>query len=208
MGRMLGPKCRLCRREGQKLFLKGARCETDKCSFVRRDYPPGMHGYRRGKASSYGEALREKQKTKRYYGVLERQFRRYFAEASRSKGNTGETLLSMLERRLDNVVLRMGIAASRADARQMIVHGHIKVNGRRTDVPGMIVNVGDEVAVAQGESSQKKARAGVEASRGRPVPDWLQFDPATMKGVVKSLPTRADISLPVNERLIVELLSR
>ncbi|MCX7804850.1 MAG: 30S ribosomal protein S4 [Planctomycetota bacterium] len=208
MGRLLGPKCRLCRREGQKLFLKGTRCETDKCGLARRDSPPGMHGYRRGKMSSYGEALREKQKTKRYYGVLERQFRRYFAEASRSKGNTSETLLSMLERRLDNVVFRMGLAVSRADARQMIVHGHIMLNGRKTDIPSLLVKVGDEISVSQRDRSVKKARAGLEASRGRPVPDWLQFDPATLKGSVKNLPTRDDVSLPVNERVIVELLSK
>ncbi len=208
MGRLLGPKCRLCRREGQKLFLKGTRCETDKCGLARRDSPPGMHGYRRGKMSSYGEALREKQKTKRYYGVLDRQFRRYFAEASRSKGNTSDMLLSILERRLDNIVFRMGVASSRADARQMVVHGHIKLNGRKTDIPSLLVKAGDEIAVSQKEKSVKRARAGLEVSRGRPVPDWLQFDPATLKGLVKNLPTRDDVSLPVNERVIVELLSR
>src|ERR1043166_5987398 len=154
MGRYTGPKCRLCRREGMKLFLKGTRCESEKCAIARRDYPPGQVSFRRGKVSSFGEGLREKQKVKRFYGVLERQFRRYFAEASRSKGNTGETLMTIFERRLDNVVFKLGWATSRAQARQLITHGHVNVGTRRVNVPSYLVEVGDEVNCRRAETTQ------------------------------------------------------
>jgi len=166
MARYTGPKCRLCRREGLKLFLRGTRCESAKCAVTRRETPPGMLSWRRGRLSEYGIQLREKQKVKRYYGVLERQFRRVFAEAVRQPGNTGERLLVLLERRLDNVVLRIGFAPSRAQARQFIVHGHITVNGRRVDRPSFMVKVGDEIGVRAPERSQKLVQEGLAASKG------------------------------------------
>jgi len=208
MGRYTGPKCRLCRREGMKLFLKGIRCESEKCAIARRDYPPGNVSLRRSKVSSFGEGLREKQKVKRFYGVFEEQFRRYFAEASRSKGNTGETLMTIFERRLDNVILKLGWAMSRAEARQMITHGHINVNGRRVNVPSYSIVMNDEIAVRPNETSQKRAKARVEETKGRQCPAWLAATPEKLTGKVVGLPTREDVSIPVQEQLIVELLSK
>jgi len=208
MGRYTGPKCRLCRREGMKLFLKGMRCESEKCAIARRDYPPGQVSMRRGKPSAFGDGLREKQKVKRFYGVFERQFRRYFAEASRSKGNTGESLLLFFERRLDNVICKLGWAASRAEARQVITHGHINVNGKRVSVPSFQVRVNDEVAARGDAKSQGMVRRRVDETKGRGCPAWIQGEQEGLKGRVVALPTREDVSIPIQEQLIVELLSR
>jgi small subunit ribosomal protein S4 len=200
--------CRMCRREGMKLFLKGERCFTDKCAIERRNYPPGQHGQGRHKFSEYSIQLREKQKVKRIYGVFERQFRRYFALAERSKGVTGETLLTTLERRLDNIVFRLSFANSRAEARQLVRHGHFKVNGRAVTIPSFLVNVGDQITVR--ERSQKVARIveALELSQRRGVPDWLEINREGFAGRVKMLPQRADLTMPINERLIVELYSK
>jgi small subunit ribosomal protein S4 len=200
--------CRMCRREGMKLFLKGERCFTDKCAIERRNYPPGQHGQGRHKFSEYSIQLREKQKVKRIYGVFEAQFRRYFALAERSRGVTGETLLTTLERRLDNIVFRLSFANSRAEARQLVRHGHFKVNGRKVTIPSFLVNAGDKVTVR--ERSQKVARIveALELSQRRGVPDWLEIDREGFTGTVKMLPQRADLTMPINERLIVELYSK
>lgn len=208
MARYTGPKCRLCRREGMKLFLKGTRCESEKCAIARRDYPPGQVAMRRSKSSSFGDGLREKQKVKRFYGVLEKQFRRYFGEASRSKGNTGESLLLLFERRLDNVVCKMGWAASRAEARQLINHGHINIRDRRINIASYQVEVSDEIVARGDAKSQKFVRARLEETKGRQCPSWIQADHEKLAGKVISLPTREDVSIPVTEQLIVELLSR
>jgi small subunit ribosomal protein S4 len=198
----------MCRREGMKLFLKGERCFTDKCAIERRNYPPGQHGQGRHKFSEYSIQLREKQKVKRIYGVFEAQFRRYFALAERSRGVTGETLLTTLERRLDNIVFRLSFANSRAEARQLVRHGHFKVNGRKVTIPSFLVNAGDKVTVR--ERSQKVARIveALELSQRRGVPDWLEIDREGFTGTVKMLPQRADLTMPINERLIVELYSK
>lgn len=208
MARYTGSVCRLCRREGTKLFLKGDRCFTEKCAIERRAYPPGQHGQGRARFSDYGVQLREKQKVKRIYGVFEAQFRRYFALAERSRGVTGETLLTTLERRLDNIVFRLSFANSRAEARQLVRHGHFKVNGRKVTIPSFLVNAGDKVTVR--ERSQKVARIveALELSQRRGVPDWLEIDREGFTGTVKMLPQRADLTMPINERLIVELYSK
>jgi small subunit ribosomal protein S4 len=200
--------CRMCRREGMKLFLKGERCFTDKCAIERRNYPPGQHGQGRHKFSEYSIQLREKQKVKRIYGVFEAQFRRYFSLAERSKGVTGETLLTMLERRLDNIVFRLSFANSRAEARQLVRHGHFKVNGRKVTIPSFLVNAGDKITVR--ERSQKVTRIveALELSQRRGVPDWLEINREGFTGTVKMLPQRADLTMPINERLIVELYSK
>lgn len=208
MGRYTGPKCRLCRREGMKLFLKGIRCESEKCAIARRDYPPGQVSFRRGKVSSFGEGLREKQKVKRFYGVMEEQFRRYFAEASRSKGNTGETLMTLFERRLDNVVFKLGWAASRAEARQLVVHGHINVNGHRVSVPSYLVELNDELKCRPREKSSKRVRARLDETKGRQCPSWIAAENENLGGKIVGMPTREDVSIPVQEQLIVELLSK
>ena len=208
MGRYTGPKCRLCRREGMKLFLKGVRCESEKCAIARRDYPPGNVSFRRGKVSSFGEGLREKQKVKRFYGVYEEQFRRYFAEASRSKGNTGETLMIIFERRLDNVVFKLGWAASRAEARQLVTHGHINVGNHRVNVPSYLVDVGDELRVRPRAQSQKRIKTRLEETKARQLPSWIAAEGDGMSGKVVGLPTREDVSIPIQEQLIVELLSK
>ena len=206
MARYADAKCRLCRREGMKLFLKGARCFTDKCAIERRNYPPGMHGLNRGKLTPFGVQLREKQKAKRIYGVLEGQFRRYFHEAEREKGVTGENLLRLLELRLDNVVYRLGFAASRRESRQMVAHGHFSVNGRKVSVPSFLVKVGDTVAL-RGSRYEARVDDNMNAGRGA-VPQWLEVDAAGRRGVVRSLPLREDIQIPVTEQLIVELYSK
>ena len=208
MGRITGPVCRLCRRDGLKLFLKGSRCDTPKCAFERRSTPPGMVQKRRSKATDYGLRLREKQKVKHFYGVLERQFRTYFARAERGKGNTGESLMSLLERRLDNIVHRLGFAASRAAARQMVMHGHITVNGRRVDVPSYLVKAGDLVRVKNRVRSLQLVHAALAEFR-REVPDFLsRGEGAVPEGRVDRLPAAEDVSLPVQANLIIELCSK
>jgi small subunit ribosomal protein S4 len=209
MARYIGPVCRLCRREGMKLFLKGERCYTEKCAIEKRNVPPGQHGRsRRAKLVGYGMQLREKQKVKRIYGVLENQFRRYFEAADRQKGITGELLLQMLERRLDNVVYRLGFATSRPQARQLVRHGHFSVNGRKVDIPSYAVRQGDMVAVRQGSRENATIKYAMEEVKGRGIPEWLVPDEAGLAGKVSSLPTREQINLPVQEQLIVELYSK
>jgi small subunit ribosomal protein S4 len=209
MGRNIGPVCRLCRREGTKLFLKGSRCDTPKCAVDRRDGVPGMHQFRRSKPSEYAIRLREKQKVKRYYGIFERQFRKYYEEATRRPGNTGDALMSLLERRLDNVVTRLGFALSRPQSRQLITHGHILVNGRKLDIPSYLVRPGDQIQVKNREHSRKIVTENVAAGGGPPVPDWLDrtsSDPP--EGRISRLPVAQDVGLPVTPQLIIELLSR
>ena len=202
-------KCRLCRREGEKLFLKGARCFTEKCAFERRGYAPGEHGKdRRSKETSYGLQLRMKQKTRRIYGILERQFRNYFAKAERQKGVTGENLLLQLERRLDNIVFRMGFGSSRNAARRMVGHRHITVNDRIVDIPSFQVKVGDEVRVRPGSKDNVMILASVEASKGRDMMSWLSVDYEKLSGRILEYPTRANIPTKVSEQLIVELYSK
>jgi small subunit ribosomal protein S4 len=203
-----GPVCRLCRREGTKLFLKGARCYSDKCSVDKRTFPPGQHGQgRRQKISDYGHQLREKQKARRIYGVLERQFRGYFSQATRSKGVTGERLLQILELRLDNVVYRLGFADSRSQARQLVNHGHFAVNGRRVDIPSYLVREGDEITVREKSRSTAYFK-NLETLGERSIPEWLRLDAANLTGHVVRLPKREDIDIPVQEHLIVEKYSR
>ncbi|MGI6036797.1 MAG: 30S ribosomal protein S4 [Limnochordia bacterium] len=206
MARYTGPVCRLCRREGEKLFLKKERCYTDKCPMERRGYPPGQHGQGRRKASEYALHLREKQKARRIYGVLERQFRRYYDVASRKKGITGENLLILLETRLDNVVYRLGFAGSRPEARQLVLHGHISVNGRKVNIPSYQVAVGDVVAVREKSREKDVFKENLEA--GRTPPEWLEVDAEKMEGTVLSLPTREQLDVPIQEHLIVEYYSR
>jgi small subunit ribosomal protein S4 len=209
MARYIGPVCRLCRREGMKLFLKGERCYTDKCAIEKRNVPPGQHGRaRKAKVVGYGIQLREKQKVKRTYGVLENQFRRYFEAADRQKGITGALLLQMLERRLDNVVYRLGFATSRPQARQLVRHGHFTVNGRKVDIPSFAVRQGDSVAVRQGSAENVTIQHAMEEVKGRGVPEWLLLDSAGLSGRISQLPTREQINLPVQEQLIVELYSK
>jgi small subunit ribosomal protein S4 len=207
MARYADAKCRLCRREGQKLFLKGARCFTDKCAIERRNYPPGQHGLNRGKPTAYGIQLREKQKAKRIYGVLEGQFRKYFHWAEREKGVTGENLLRLLERRLDNVVFRLGFAASRSEARQIVGHGHVQVNGRKVSLPSFLVKVGDQVQLRSTSGLQERVAENLSAGRGQ-VPQWLELTAAEKRGLIRGLPLRDDIQIPVQEQLIVELYSK
>lgn len=209
MARYLGPSCRLCRREGVKLMLKGVRCETAKCPMERqwRSNPPGMHAWRRRKQSAFGVRLREKQKVKRYYGVLEKQFKIYFAMAERTRGNTGDVLLSILERRLDNVVWKLGFAPSHKSARQVICHGHVHVNGRKLDRPGYLVRAGDKVSVRPSERSQKFIR-GALGEGGPPIQAWLSLDANKLEGAVAALPSTDDVQIPVETQLIIEACSR
>ncbi|HWA98019.1 MAG TPA: 30S ribosomal protein S4 [Pirellulales bacterium] len=208
MARTTGPVCRLCRREGMKLFLKGTRCDTPKCGVERRNMPPGMHNTRRGKLTDYGVHLREKQKVKHYYGVLERQFRTYFAEAERSRGNTGDTLMSLLERRLDNVVHRLGFGLSRAQARQLVRHGHITVNGRRVDIPSYLVRANDIIRVKNRAGSLQAVQSNL-SQHEREVPDFLsRADGPIPEGRVVRLPEAFDVSIPVQTQLIIELCSK
>ena len=209
MARYTGPVCRLCRRERMKLFLKGDRCFKEKCAVERRNFPPGQHGTRRGRRTlGYGLQLREKQKVKRIYGVLEKQFRTYFEEADRRKGITGENLLVMLERRLDNVVYSLGFASSRAQARQLVRHGHVVVDGRKITIPSYQVKAGQAVTVKDASRQNPFVRSSVETARGRGVPEWLELDAENVSGKVLRVPTREDIKLPIQEQLIVELYSR
>jgi small subunit ribosomal protein S4 len=200
--------CRLCRREGMKLFLKGDRCFKDKCAIERRNYAPGQHGRRRSKVLGYGLQLREKQKVKRIYGVLERQFRLYFKEAERRTGITGENLLRQLEMRLDNVVYSLGFAASRAQARQLVRHGHVEVNGRKLNIPSYQVKKGNTIQVREKSRKNEQIRQAVETASGRGVPSWLELAAEEFRGAVLAIPRREDIRLPIQEQLIVELYSK
>ena len=208
MARYTGAVCRQCRREGLKLFLKGERCYTDKCAIERRNYPPGEHGQGRPKFSEYSIQLREKQKLRRIYGVLEGQFRRYFQMADRGRGVTGETLLQLLERRLDNIVYRLGFSTSRAEARQLVRHGHFRVNGRKVDVPSFLVRIGDEVATRDSSRQIARIQDALELAQRRGIPDWLEVTPESFSGRVKAFPQRADLTMPINEKLVVELYSK
>ncbi|NLX76945.1 MAG: 30S ribosomal protein S4 [Clostridiaceae bacterium] len=208
MARYTGASCKLCRREGQKLFLKGERCYSNKCSVDRRPYAPGMHGQQRKKLSEYGIQLREKQKAKRFYGVLESQFRKYYEMAIRKKGITGEILLQILESRLDNVVYRLGFGTSRDEARQLVTHGHFLVNGRRVNIPSYLVKEGDVIEVAEKSRKLERFKEILDITGGKVVPKWLEVDQENMKGRVISLPEREDIDLPIQEHLIVELYSK
>jgi len=208
MARYIDSVCRLCRREGVKLFLKGERCYTDKCAIERRNYPPGQQGQKRAKFSEYALQLREKQKLRRIYGVLERQFRRYFHLAERGKGVTGESLLILLERRMDNLVYRMGFANSRSEGRQLVRHGHCAVNGKKVNIPSYLVKAGDVVTIRDKSREVARISEALEASQRRGVPDWLEVDRQAFTGKVKSLPARADLTAPINEKLVVELYSK
>ena len=208
MARYTDEQCRICRREGQKLFLKGSRCYSDKCSITRRNYAPGQNGQKKSKISEYGTQLREKQKTKAFYGVGEKQFRRYFDMASTSKGKTGEVLLQILESRLDNVVYRLGFASSRAQARMLVTHGAFEVNGHKVDIPSYLVKAGDVIAVREIRKDTGAIKIAVEENGSRPVPAWLEKDQEKLSGKVVTLATREDIDLPVEEHLIVELYSK
>jgi small subunit ribosomal protein S4 len=212
MSRYTGPVCKLCRREGEKLFLKGQRCFTPKCAFERRSYPPGEHGrdsqFRRRRVSDYSRQLREKQKTRRVYGVTERQFRRYYHDAVQQRGLTGTNLLTMLEQRLDNVVFRLGFAESRNQARLLVTHGHFNVNGRRTDVPSMIVKPGDMVAVREGSRQRTYFKDLAASAEAKTAPTWLERDLGSLAGKVVKVPERHDIDANLNEQLIVEYYSR
>lgn len=208
MSRYIGSVCRLCRRENQKLFLKGDRCNTDKCAFERRGYPPGQHGQGRIKFSEYGLQLREKQKIKRIYGLGEKQFRNLFEDADRQKGVTGNNLLTGLERRLDNVAYRSGFANSRAEARQLVRHGHFLVNGRRVNIPSYIVKKGDQIEVREKSRTLGVIAGAMEGVKRREIPQWLELDAATFKSRVRDLPSRDDVTAPMEERLVVELYSK
>lgn len=208
MARYTASVCRLCRREGNKLFLKGERCHTDKCAADRRPYAPGQHGQARSKQSDFGVQLREKQKMRRIYGVLERQFRLYFIAAERQRGITGTNLIWLLERRLDNVIYRLGFALSRPDARQMVRHGHILVNGKKVNIPSFLVRVGDRVEVRERSRKLQKVQDALEAASRRPAPSWLGVNREACFGEVRTQPVREEVTLPMNEQLVVELYSR
>lgn len=212
MARTTGPMCKLCRREGEKLYLKGERCFSTKCAMERRAYPPGEHGYeqqfRRRRPTAYGTQFREKQKVRRIYGLLERQFRRYFQEAERREGMTGTNLMVILESRLDNVVYRLGLATSRAQARQLVSHGHLDVNGRRCDVPSALLRPGDAVTIHPSSQRMPYFKQVVETLADRAVPTWLSLDPVDLTGRVVNYPAREEIDLSVNEQLVVEFYSR
>jgi small subunit ribosomal protein S4 len=208
MARYTGSVCRFCRRENQKLFLKGDRCFTEKCAFERRSYPPGQHGQGRIKFSEYGLQLREKQKVRRMYGLLEKQFRNLFAKADRQRGITGENFLNMLERRFDNIVYRSGFANSRAEARQLVRHGHFTVNGKRVNIPSLQLNKGDEIVVREGSRNAIQIKSALENSKRREIPQWLEMNATEFKSKIRDLPARDDITAPIEERLIVELYSK
>lgn len=209
MGRYTGAVCRLCRRQGEKLFLKGTRCQTEKCAANKRAYPPGQHGQgRRQKLSNYGVQLKEKQKVKRIYGVLEKQFRLYFKEASKTKGVTGKVLLQLLERRLDNVIFRMGLGISRPQARQVVRHNMVAVNSRRVNIPSFLVAKDDVVEIKTKDKAKNKLKDNLELSKDRTVPSWLAFSSADMKATVLRLPEKGDIQQQIQEQLIVELYSK
>ena len=208
MARYKDEQCRICRREGQKLFLKGSRCYSDKCSISRRNYAPGQHGQKKAKLSEYGTQLREKQKTRSFYGVGEKQFRGYFEMASNKKGITGDNLLQILESRLDNVVYRLGFGVSRPQARQLVTHGNIEVNGKKVDIASYLVKAGDVISIREVRKDNPVVKENMEANSVRPLPEWLEVDREKMSGKVIRLANREDIDLPVEEHLIVELYSK
>lgn len=208
MARYTDASCKLCRREGQKLFLKGERCYSNKCAIARRPYAPGQHGSQRKKISEYGLQLREKQKAKRFYGVLEKQFRKYFEMANRMSGITGENLLQLLETRLDNVVYRLGFGTTRAEARQLVNHGHFEVNGKKVNIPSYSVKVGDVITVREKSRKSPRFKEILDVTGSKVVPNWLEADQENLQGKVVALPTREDIDLDVQEHLIVELYSK
>jgi len=208
MSRLTGSVCKLCRREGVKLFLKGHRCETAKCSLTKRNYPPGQHPWARARQSEYRLQLREKQKVKRYYGVADGQFRKYFKTAVRLSGNTGENLLVLLEQRLDNVLFALGFALSRRHGRQLVAHGHVLVNGRRCNVPSAQLRSGDEVSITKRDKVRGIVKSALEERSSYPLPGWLERDGSALTGRVVAVPTRADVTFEVTEQLIVELMSK
>ncbi len=208
MARYIGAKCRLCRREGEKLFLKGEKCYSSKCPIENRPFPPGQHGQRRSRLSDYALQLRQKQKLRRMYGVLEKQFRLYYKEADRRKGSTGENLLKILEGRLDNVVYRMGFASSRDEARQLVRHNGITVNGRKLNIPSYQVRPEDVVAVAENTRKHLRVQSSVDMAQQRGIPDWLDVDAKGMKGIFKAVPERSELPPEINENLVVELYSK
>ncbi|HUA33714.1 MAG TPA: 30S ribosomal protein S4 [Candidatus Binataceae bacterium] len=208
MARNLGPVCRLCRREGLKLFLKGERCYSDKCAIERRNYPPGAHGQARTRFSEFAIRLREKQKVKRIYGLQEKQFEAYFEEANRLPGNTGESLLVLLERRLDNVIYRLGFASSLAQARQLVRHGHYQVNAKKVTIPSYLVAVGDVVSITESSRTKKVIAEAIEMAQRRGVPPWIALEREQFRGSLRTLPTRGDLTMPISEKLIVEHYSR
>ena len=208
MARYTDAKCRLCRREGGKLFLKGEKCFTEKCPVEKRAYPPGQHGQRRSRPTDYGKQLREKQKLRRIYGVMERQFRNYYKEAARHKGSTGEDLLKLLERRLDNVVYRMGFGISRSEARQLVRHNAVLVNGKRVNLPSYQIRPNDVIEIAGAAKEHLRIKAAVEAAEQRGIPEWLDVDTKAMKGVFKNAPERSELPSEINESLVVALYSK
>ncbi len=208
MSCIISSSCKMCRREGQKLFLKGDRCYTDKCSYERRPYPPGQHGQRRMKFSEFALQLREKQKARRYYGVMEGQFRKYYARAAAQKGDTGLNLLRQLELRFDNIVYTLGFAASRREAKQLIRHNHFMLNGKRANIPSIVLKPGDIIEVAEDSREKAKVMAAIEGSSRREVPAWLAAEHSAYKGDVKELPAREHVTLPIEENMIVEFYSR
>lgn len=208
MARYVGPQCRLCRREGEKLFLKGIRCDTVKCAITKRKYPPGQFTWGRGKLSKYGIQFREKQKIKRFYGILERQFQNYYKKAEKQKGNTGENLLNIFERRLDNVLYLVSFAISRKQGRQIIQHGHISVNDKKVDIASYLVKAGDIIKPKNDESSLSIIKSNIEFVNGRNAPAWIEFRKDTLEAAVTQLPTRDDISVAIQEQLIIELCSK
>ena len=208
MAKYIGPKCRQCRREGEKLFLKGEKCYTSKCAIENRAFPPGQHGQRRTRLSDYAVQLREKQKLRRVYGILEQQFRRYYAAADRVKGSTGENLLRLLEGRLDTVVYHMGFGASRSEARQLVRHNGITLNGKKVNIPSYQVQPSDVVAVVGKAKNQLRIKAALDAAQQRGVPEWIEVDPSKLQGTLKNLPERRELPSTINEHLIVELYSK
>lgn len=208
LARNLEPKCKQCRREGEKLFLKGEKCFTDKCAIERRNYPPGQHGQKKGRLSDYGGQLREKQKVRRIYGILERQFRNIYKTADKRKGVTGDTLLQLLESRLDNVAYHMGFGSSRAEARQVVRHNCILVNGKRVNIPAYLVKAGDTIEIAKNAKNQLRIKAAIEAADNRNFPAWIEMDVKDMKGTFKAKPDRSELPTTINESLIVELYSK
>lgn len=208
MARYIGSKCRLCRREGEKLFLKGEKCYTSKCAIEKRSFPPGQHGQRRGRLTDYATQLREKQKLRRIYGILEKQFRGYYKEADRRKGSTGENLLQLLELRLDNVVYRMGFAASRTEARQLVRHNGVTVNGNKVNIPSYQVKASDVVAVSSKAKEQLRIKSALEFAEQRGFVEWISVDAKKMEGTFKSVPERSDLPAEINENLVVELYSK
>ena len=208
MARYIGSKCRLCRREGEKLFLKGEKCFTSKCAIENRPFPPGQHGQRRTRLSDYARQLREKQKLRLIYGILEKQFHLYYKEADRLKGSTGENLLQLLESRLDNVVFRMGFGVSRAEARQLVRHNGITVNGKKVNIPSYLVQAGDVVAVSEGAKAQLRVKSSVDLAQQRGLPEWIDVDASKLEGVFKAMPERSELPAEIQEQLVVELYSK